>query len=285
VAFEIKNIKLIETDGVCVNFSVLQFGDKVEKVTKVGFRALATLPSLRKFTFRGALGDWSLAQQRCMLWCSQFLPRLQIAGVECSIELQYDVTRHILLENRYFHNQHLLQPVQLGLQEVYLNGQVDPHPNCLLPQLKGVHWYRPTCAGDVGDFCSQFQTFTELGICDFGKKVLELALKQVGRRLTRFMLQDMTIASLPKIFQLCPNLEYVQFFNCQFRDPATWPHNLLGSLEEVFLCMDRENSLPEGLISQVNTIDFQCFCLPKCLNSELTVNFKMAAEVPRPLFR
>jgi hypothetical protein len=207
----------------------------VDKVSSAGIQALATLPFLRKFTFWIEGRKWLPEQQRCLLLCSQFLPRLKISGMEYKLKIPFEYNDYPMKE--FIHNPVILQPRNLGLEQVILSGEVNPHPNCKLPLLQRVCWATPS--GDVLGFFNKFQTITELGFFFAEEKVVVQVLKEVGRRLTKLVLHRINSFSLSTILTLCPNLKYVCFSECSsFKDSSDiWPQNMFQSLEEFHLSM------------------------------------------------
>jgi hypothetical protein len=227
-------------------------------VSSVGIEALSTLPFLCKFTFWNRK-KWSPEHQKCLLLCSQFLPRLKISGIESKFEIPFEYYNYPLLE--FIHNRVIEQPLKLSLEQVILGGEVYPHPNCKLPQLQRVQWVQPS-VDDVLSFFNKFQTITELGFIDADETVVMQVLKEVGWRLTKLVLHSIYYLSLSKIFTLCPNLKYACFSEClSFEDSSdVWPLNMFQSLEEFHLMMctfeleHHFNQFPKGFIKQVYSI-------------------------------
>jgi hypothetical protein len=220
-------------------------------VTIVGFQALATLPFLRKFTFWKDQYKWSPEQQKCLLLCSQFLPKLNISGVESIFEIPFEPL-FLAWYSYYIHNVVFLQRLHLSLEQVILSGEVNPHPNCQLPKLQRVRWDRPS--GDVLSFFNKFRTITELGFFNADKIVVEQVLKEMGWHLTKLVLGGMDF-SMSKFLPLCPNLKFVYFYDCfLFKDISGWPQNLFHSLEEIDLVLNRYDDDEE---------DDESFCHPQ----------------------
>jgi hypothetical protein len=195
--------------------------------------------------------------------CSQFLPRLNISGVQTTFEIPFEPT-FLIWHSYYIHNLVFLQRLHLSLEQVILKGEVHPHPKCQLPELQRVYWDRPS--GDVLSFFNKFQTITELQFYNADEVVVEQVLKEMGWRLTKLVLGGMDF-SMSKFLLLCPNLKCVCFYDCfVFKDISDWPQNLFHSLEEFDLVLDRyENEeddeddeslchpqqIPKGFIKQV----------------------------------
>lgn len=112
------------------------------------------------------------------------------------------------------------QPVNLELVEVILKGQVHPHPTCQLPYLQKLHWFRPS--GDVLGFLNRFQTITEIGFYEADVKVIKLMLQQVGWRLNKLILDNISLVSITDILQLCPNLKSLLLSKMANLDLVPW---------------------------------------------------------------
>jgi len=233
-------------------------------MSSVGFQALATLPFLRKFIFlSNRSGKWLPEQQKCLLLCTQFLPKLKIAGAEYKFKIPFADNGYLM---DFIHNLVFEQPHNLSLQQVFLGTQVTPHPNVQLPELQSVLWESPF--GDFLGFFNKFQTITELGFFSAYDEVMVMqVLMEVGWRLTKLVFWGLGHRlSLSTVFTLCPNLKHACFEMALLRFPdhsAIFPQNVLRHLEEFDLTFDMDhddaermcdNQCPKGFIEQVHSI-------------------------------
>lgn len=223
--------------SVSLFFSVLHVDRLAEGISSVGIKALSRLPFLRQFNFPiGHLHcTTKQVQNKCMILCSQFLPRLSVLGVDFTVQFQFQDLDDRIYSNWGIHNQIIEQPLYLGLEELILKDKVQLHPDCQMPKLKRVFWNCPS--GDVLGIFNKFQTITELGFCGGFRADVKKVLQEVGRRLRRLVFQYIIFIN-PEILQFCPNLEYVQFYDCRFQDDyGSWPSNIFCSIREADLRM------------------------------------------------
>jgi hypothetical protein len=228
-------------------FSVLQVILAAE-VSSVGFEALSKLKNLQQFLFRDLEQDWHL-HERCLLLCTQFLPKLRIVGLDFS-----DLSLETFSEEddgNFYHDQVVQQPIQLGLEEVILSGDAQPHHKCQLPQLRTLHLFRPV--GDVAGMCDRFLALEVISFYEAKAETVMAVLQLVGHRLHKLILDEIKPGklSVSKMLQLCPNLKHLHMVLCEFDDSYTvWPVEMLSCLEEVNIQMVYE-PLPCGLIVKV----------------------------------
>jgi hypothetical protein len=228
-------------------------------VSIIGFQALATLPFLRKFTFWDEeRNEWLPEQQKCLLLSSHFLPGLKVSGIESKFEIPFSPHCQDGCCISYIHNLVFPQRLHLSLEQVILSEEVNPHPNCQLPELQRVCWDKPS--GNMLSFFNKFRTITELGFFDANEEEIEPVLKEMGWRLTKLILGEMGF-SMSKILTLCPNLKFACFYDClAFYDSSgIWPQNLFDFLEEFELYLPcsyagkyrHPQQIPKGFFKQV----------------------------------
>lgn len=184
-----------------------------------------------------------MSQQKFLLMCAKFLPQLQIVGSLHHYDVDTDAYHKPLLEQE--------QPIQLGLQEVVMMGEVRFHPTCKLPNLQRMLLFNPT--GDVLGLVQRFPGLTELFLSKLEIKVIIDVLKEVGRQLIKLEILETRSLSLPDIMQLCPNAKYLDLNQCRLNEfYGTWPNNLFSNLETFRLkCTKTFKPLPSGFMKQV----------------------------------
>lgn len=184
--------------------------------------------------------------------CAEFLPRLHVVGYDSSdgnrlnnmylFDVDTDVYHKPLLKQE--------QPIQLGLQEVVMMGEVRFHPTCNLPDLKKLMLLKPT--GDMLGLSRRCPCVTELILNKSEMKVILDLLKEVGWQLTDLSIEETSPLLLPEILQLCPNVKFLDFDNCRFNEfYGTWPENLFSKLEKFDMRLTTCKPLPSGFIKQV----------------------------------
>lgn len=248
---------------ISVIFSDLEIGYIDSRVLSVGIKAISRLAFLRKFIFAEDSNRFASSRDLkiSLCLCSQFLPRLTVAGmINYSKMLDFQDIEDEQFNNfsHDLYNPILRKPVHLSLQEIFLQKEVYLHPFCQLPQLQRVVWLRPE--GDVFKIFNKFQTITELGFREADKELAKLVLQKVGWRLRKLGLFFMKV-SVPEVLQLCPNLEFVLFTFCQFEQTfGSWPNNVLE--EAVLHVYNMKRNPPSGFIKQVFNINKKAAALP-----------------------
>jgi hypothetical protein len=223
------------------------------EVSSAGFKALSKLSHLQQFLFGDFKESWEF-QQKCLLLCAQFLPKLRIAGFNFADAYSLDMLNSMVdgEVGDFYHDQVVQHPFKIGLEELMVSGNVQIHESCQLPNLRALYTSQLT-DGNIAGLFSRFTTITELGICKTKTDTVMNVLQIVGRSLSKIALVQLPQKfSLLKIFQLCPNLERLHIIVCKFNDSdSLWPMEILGCLEEVNFQMIFDEPLPRGFIVKV----------------------------------
>lgn len=250
------------------------------QVSSAGFEALSKLRLLRQFLFGETINDkwnWEI-EKNFLVLCWQILPQLKAAGRRFDVlgmEDQWTFFRSTQSFGpcrNHYHNHLVQQPqlTELGLEDLYLSWEVQPHEHLKLPELKSLSLIGP--AGDVLSLCERFPTITALALIwpllHIKLEVIMKVLQKIGRRLNSLVLKnigsiyDMTF-SLYEVLELCPNLERLMISLCYTSDAThIWPKRFFDCLEEVHFhkC---EQLLPPGFVMQVNIFTNENTCLFK----------------------
>lgn len=231
-----------------INFSILQVKYLDDEVTCTGFKALSTLPHLKRLFFNSL--KWEQVH-RGVLMCAQFLPRLQMIGMETSEHCLSRLSTGSADSSKLYHKDLVeqQQPVQLSLTHLILKGDTNLHPTCQLPELKALHLLEP--CGEILGLIDRFQTITELSFYDANVDLIKLVLGKIGWRLSKLGFQGQ-LQSMSEYLQLCPNLKCLCLEECRFVDMffGSRPDDFLQSLEQVNFNVAYTRALT-GLIPQV----------------------------------
>jgi len=121
-------------------------------VSGAGFKALSKLLQLREFLFGENMEKWEL-EQKCVMWSVKLIPQLSLVG------RRYDVSNFDSNAQLFkYHNAvtRLRRPIELGLEELVLNGTVRLSLNVRLCKVRAVHWYMPDGGDVLGKFLISF---------------------------------------------------------------------------------------------------------------------------------
>jgi hypothetical protein len=244
--------------------SVLQVALAPE-VSSVGFEALSKLNHLRQFLF-GDYNESMELEQKCLLLCALFLPKLQISGFDFTEPCLQ--TFHLLVDGdlRYFYHDQVVQlPIKIGLEQLVVSGNVQIHKNFQLPELRTLYLCRLIDENEnVAGMLDRFSTISELGLFKLETDTVIKVLQLVGRKLRKLAMGELQGLLLLKILQLCPSLRHLQITLCKFDDLDTvWPVEFFSCLEEVVLQM-QFNPLPSSFTVQVKIV---------CTQSQIEIIF------------
>lgn len=225
------------------------------EVSSIGFNALSSLKHLQQFLFGDFKESWEF-QQECLLMSAKFLPKLRVAGFNFADAFSLDMLNAMVDGDvgDFYHDQVVQQPFRLGLEELMINGDVQIHESCQMPNLRALYTSQLT-DGNIAEVFNRFSTITELGICQTKTDTVMNVLQTVGRSLSKLALGQLPQKiSLLKILQLCPKLKKLHITACKFDDmDILWSLEILSYLEEANLEMTLE-PLPCGFIVKVKLL-------------------------------
>ena len=235
------------------------------EVSSVGFEALSKLNHLRQFLF-GDYNESMELEQKCLLLCALFLPKLQISGFDFTEPCLQ--TFHLLVDGdlRYFYHDQVVQlPIKIGLEQLVVSGNVQIHKNFQLPELRTLYLCRLIDENEnVAGMLDRFSTISELGLFKLETDTVIKVLQLVGRKLRKLAMGELQGLLLLKILQLCPSLRNLQITLCKFDDLDTvWPVEFFSCLEEVVLQMQFD-PLPSSFTVQVKIV---------CTQSQIEIIF------------
>jgi len=235
------------------------------EVSSIGFNALSSLSHLQQFLFGDFKESWEF-QQKCLLMSARFLPKLRFAGFNFADAYSMDMLIAMVDGDvgDFYHDQIVQQPFRLGLEELMINGNVQIHEDCQLPNLRALYTSQLN-DGNIAGLFNRFTTITKLGICQTKTNTVMKVLQTVGWSLSRLALGQLPQKfSLLKLLQMCPKLERLHIVACTFDDfNSLWSLEMLSCLEETNFQMTSE-PLPCGFIVKVNNCSIFISDFNKC---------------------
>lgn len=225
-------------------------------VSSTGFKALSKLRRLRYFLF-GARGvRHKDHEQKCLLMCAQYMPRLKVAG------------RHfefLSVARKWgdYHNKvvNLRQPIKLCLQHLVVDCLPVKHINTQVqfPNVEALSLSYLTTVKHIS--VRKFPSLSQLGLYETDPATVMAVLQKVGKHLHSLVLDEIDgiqMFSLHMVLQLCPHLKRFRVAFCQLDDAlVVWPEGYFSCMEEVCLLFNFHEDYPDYHCFIVQVISMQ----------------------------
>jgi hypothetical protein len=165
-----------------------------------GIGALAKLEHLQKFLFHHDKND--IADYANFFWCLQWLPRLQVSGLNFEIQLE---PNKCLTEfaARAFERLKKHLPSALALSKLVLKKASEIPVGVVLPKLKTLYVIKPGPNFSLLGLLS----LTELALVGLNQHQFEKILASIGHQLVSLAVSVWDTLYVDRVFKLCPKLQ------------------------------------------------------------------------------